>query len=292
VKSLGPEHPAMPQKSIQLCREGAELNRSCRFRSGNVIHLPDIGKVIVAGDLHGHRRNFERIQKFADLGNNPWTHVVLQEIIHGGPEDDYGGCLSWQLLFDAIRYKIRFPDQVHILLGNHDTAVISNSSVLKSGKEMNRAMQAAMRRQFGQHYDSVYAAMIEYLLSQPLVVRCPNRIWISHSLPADDYLETFDLSIFNRPYTMEDIERPNPVYLLTWGRRHSENTLLRLGQMLDADIFILGHQPQETGWSMGGSNTLIIASEHAYGCILEFDLSKTYTASDLASHIIPLGTIE
>ncbi|MCI0498358.1 MAG: metallophosphoesterase [Planctomycetales bacterium] len=282
----------MPQNSIQLCRKGAELNRSCRFRHGNVINLPEMGKVIVAGDLHGHRRNFERIRKIADLENNPWTHVVLQEIIHGGPEDDYGGCLSWQLLFDAIRYKISFPDQVHILLGNHDTAAITNSSVLKAGKEMNRALQAAMQRQFEKHYDTVYTAMVDYLLSQPLAVRCPNRIWLSHSLPADDYLETFDLSIFNRPYTLDDIERPNPVYLLTWGRRHSEKTLARLAQMLDVDVFVLGHQPQENGWLLAGFNTLIIASEHAFGCVLCFDLDKPYTAPELTAHILPLNCVE
>jgi hypothetical protein len=282
----------MPQQSIQLCREGGELNRSCRFRVGNVIQLPDSGKVIVAGDLHGHEHNFERIQKLADLDNNSDTHVVLQEIIHGGPEDDFGGCLSYRLLFEAIRYKVRFPDQVHILLGNHDTAAISNSAVLKAGKEMTRAMQQAMQRYFDTHYNEVYAAMAEYLMSQPLAVRCANRVWISHSLPADRYVENFDLSILNRPYTLDDIERPNPVYLLTWGRRHSPRALHRMAEMLEVDTIILGHQPQETGWTLAAPNTLIIASEHNFGCLLKFDLDKSYTAPDLVNCIIPLSSIE
>ncbi|MEN8127349.1 MAG: metallophosphoesterase [Planctomycetota bacterium] len=282
----------MKQQSIQLCREGAELNRSCRFREGNIINLPDRGKVVMAGDLHGHRRNFERIQKLADLKNNPDTHVILQEIIHGGPEDDYGGCLSWRLLFDVIRYKIEFPNQVHILLGNHDTAAISNSSVLKSGKEMNRAMQSAMRRHFEQHYDEVYAAMTKYMLTQPLAIRCTNHIWLSHSLPADNYVDQFDLSVFNRPYTLDDIEKPNPVYQMTWGRRHSAESLQRLAEMLDVEVFVLGHQPQESGWALVAPNTLIIASEHNFGCLLQFDLDKSYTASDLADCVIPLSTIE
>lgn len=281
----------MPQQSIQLCREGEELNRSCKFRKGNVINLPETGKVIVAGDLHGHGRNFERIQKLADLKNNPGTHVILQEIIHGGPEDDYGGCLSWRLLFDAIRYKIEFPNQVHILLGNHDTATIANNSVLKAGKEMNRALRSAMKRHFERHYDQVFSAMTDYMLSQPLAIRCANRIWISHSLPADQFVDSFDLSIFNRPYTLDDIERPNPVYLLTWGRRQSPESLARLATMLDVDVFVLGHQPQEMGWSLVGPNTLIIASEHSFGCVLQFDLDKAYTAAGLAGCIVPLNTI-
>ena len=282
----------MPQQKIQLCREAAELNRSCRFRIGNVIHLSEPGKVIVAGDLHGNWRNFERIQKFANLEKNPDTHLVLQEIIHGGPEDDYGGCLSYKLLFEAIRYKIRFPDQVHILLGNHDTAAISNSAVLKSGKEMNRAMQAAMKRHFNDAYTSVYDAMAEYMMSQPLAIRTSNRIWISHSLPADRYVENFDLSIFNRDYTLEDIERPNPVYLLTWGRRHSAEAMQRLAEMFDVDVFVLGHQPQETGWSLAGPNAIIIASEHSFGCVLKFGLDAEYTAPQLTNCIFPLNVIE
>lgn len=281
----------MPQQSIQLCREGAELNRSCPFRKGNVVHLPETGNVIVSGDLHGHHRNFERIQKRADLENNPQTYVILQEIIHGGPEDDYGGCLSWRLLFEAIRYKINFPNQVHILLGNHDTAAITESAVLKGGKEMNQAMQASMKRYFSEHYQKVHEAMCDYLMSQPLAIRTPNRIWLSHSLPADRYVEDFDLSIFNRPYTLDDIERPNPVYLLTWGRRHSPEALKRLAQMFDADIFILGHQPQDMGWALTSPNTLILASEHNFGCLLEFDLDKPYTPAGLSGNIVPLNTI-
>ena len=282
----------MPQKSTQLFRKGAELNRSCRFRVGNVIQLPPIGQVIVAGDLHGHVRNFERIQKLADLENNPLRHVVLQEIIHGGPEDDFGGCLSYHLLFEAIRYKIRFPDQVHIILGNHDTAAISNCAVLKGGREMNRALQQAMHRHFDEHYSDVHDAMVDYLMSQPLAIRTPNRIWISHSLPADQYVESFDLSILNREYTLEDIERPNPVYLLTWGRRHSSPGLLRLAEMFDVDIFVLGHQPQETGWALPAPNTLILASEHNFGSVLKFDLDKTYNAPDLINGLIALSTVE
>ena len=228
----------------------------------------------------------------ADLAHHPDTHVILQEIIHGGPEDDFGGCLSYRLLFEAIRYKIRYPEQVHVLLGNHDTAVVSNSSVLKCGREMNRAMKDAMKRHFEDNYQDVLDALAEYLMSQPLAVRCANGVWISHSLPADNAVDRFDLSIFNRPYTLDDIERSNPVYQLTWGRRHGAEALDRLAQMLDVEVFVLGHQPQEMGWGRIGNNTIILASEHNYGCVLFFNLAQSYTADSLVRNIVPLLEIE
>jgi predicted phosphodiesterase len=281
----------MPQQAIQLFRKAAELNNACPLRKGNVIHLPDRGKVIVAGDLHGHRRNFERIVQYANLENHPDTHVILQEIIHGGPEDDYGGCLSYQLLFDALEYMLRFPSQVHFILGNHDTAAICNSSVVKAGKEMNLAMKTAMRRQYKAKFQDVETAMMDYMMSQSLAVRCANRIWISHSLPADGFAENFDLAIFDRPYTFEDIQRPNPVYQLTWGRRHSAQTLELMAKRLDVDIFVLGHQPQEIGWIPVGDNTLIVASEHNHGCLLTFDLTRSYTLVELIANIIAIASV-
>lgn len=80
----------MPQTVIDLLNQGAEANKADKFRLANLIHLPADGNLIVTGDLHGHRRNFERIVAFADLAGNPDRHVILQEIIHGGPEDSEG----------------------------------------------------------------------------------------------------------------------------------------------------------------------------------------------------------
>ncbi|HML73546.1 MAG TPA: metallophosphoesterase [Anaerohalosphaeraceae bacterium] len=281
----------MHQQVIQLFNDGAKLNTASSLRRGNVVYLPDHGKVIVTGDLHGHRRNFERIVHYANLENNPETHVIFQEIIHGGPEDDFGGCLSYQLLFEVIKYKIRFPEQVHIILGNHDTAAVCNTSVLKAGKEMNLAMKTAMRRHFKAKFEDVEAAMSDYMMSQPLAVKCANRIWLSHSLPADGFEEDFDTAIFDRPYTLDDIQRPKSVYLLTWGRRHSQKALDYLAQKFDVDLFVLGHQPQEIGWGVAGTNTLIIASEHNFGCLLVFDLAQRYTLEQLCNCLVPMASI-
>ncbi|MHC4727850.1 MAG: metallophosphoesterase [Planctomycetota bacterium] len=256
-----------------------------------MIHLPAEGSLIITGDIHGHRRNFERIVAFADLPNNPQRHIILQEIIHGGPEDSQGGCLSYKLLFEAIRYKLNYPDQVHIIMGNHDTAFINNSEVMKDGKEMNRSMRAAMEREFQQASDDVELAIRQFLFSQPLAVRCNNRIWISHSLPNDRSINKFEPKILERQLKINDVVRPGSAYLLTWGRKHSQATLDKLAERLDVDIFILGHQPQEQGWNQAGNNLIIIASNHNHGRLLSIDLAKSYTIEKLIDSIVPLASI-
>jgi predicted phosphodiesterase len=281
----------MPQTIIDLLNNGINANNADKFRRDNLIHLPADGSLIITGDLHGHRRNFEKIVSFADLSNNPDRHIVLQEIIHGGPEDPQGGCLSYKLLFDAVRYKLSFPDNVHIIMGNHDTAFINNSEVMKDGKEMNRAMRLALDKEFQQAGGEIELAIRQLLFSQPLAVRCDNRIWLSHSLPGERFVEKFDPQILHKHLKINDIVRPGSAYLLTWGRNHSQALLDKMADLFDIDVFILGHQPQEQGWSQAGENLIIIASNHNHGCLLSIDLAKSYNIEQLIKSIVPLASV-
>ena len=145
----------MAQKTLDLLDHGIHANHSDVYRHKNLILLPPEGSLVISGDLHGHARNFERIVSFADLDNHPDRHVVLQEIIHGGPQTSDGGCLSYHVLFDAIQYKVKFPNQVHIIMGNHDTALITRSEVMKDGREMNQAMLRAIKKEFPQSWEDV-----------------------------------------------------------------------------------------------------------------------------------------
>ena len=281
----------MSQTIIDLLKKAVEANNSDSFRRGNLIHLPANGSLIITGDIHGHRRNFEKIMTFADLDNNPDRHIILQEIIHGGPEDPQGDCLSYKLLFDVARYKCSFPDRIHIIMGNHDTAFIVNSEIMKDGKEMNRSMCSALRREFQQASTEVELAIRQFLFSQPLAVRCDNRIWMSHSLPGDRFADKFDRQFFDRKLEINDCKKPGPAYLLTWGRRHSQSMLDKMAKLFDVDIFVLGHQAQQQGWNRAGKNLIIIASDHNHGCLLPINLAKSYTVEQLIDSIVPLASI-
>lgn len=281
----------MSQQIINIARDAAAINLSTQLRRGNIIHLPETGRLIVTGDLHGHRRNFEKIIAFADLENNPDTHILFQEILHGGQQDANGGCVSFMLLFDILRMQLRFPDQIHLIMGNHDTATITNSDVLKGGREMNKPFNEAMKHCFKEDYEPVKTALTDYLLSQPLAVKTVKKIWISHSLPADRFADDFDTSVFQKQLQPEDLKRPKPAYTLTWGRSHSQQTLTKLAEKLDVDTFILGHQAAESGFRLELPNTIILATEHNHGCLLPLDMAKSYTIEELALAVIPAASI-
>jgi hypothetical protein len=281
----------MPQTIIDLLKKGTEANHADKFRRANVVRLPGDGSLILTGDLHGHRRNFEKIVSFADLASHPARHILFQEVIHGGPADGHGACLSYRLLYDIVRYKLKYPDNVHVIMGNHDTAYINNSEVMKDGREMNRAIHMAMAQEFQGNVADVELATKQFLFSQPLALRCENRIWASHSLPADRFVEKFDPAILDRQLKVNDIVRPGSAYLLTWGRKHSQAMLDRMAGLLDCDIFVLGHQPQEQGGSRAGENLIILDSSHNHGCLLPIDLAQSYTVEKLLESIVLLASV-
>src|SRR5580704_6304366 len=83
--------------TIVLFRQAAEANLATANRTGNVIEIgmATADDVMLTGDLHGHRRNFNMICRIAALDSRPRRHLVLQEVCHGGPSyPKSGGCMS------------------------------------------------------------------------------------------------------------------------------------------------------------------------------------------------------
>lgn len=271
----------MPVATTEIFKKAAALNKEQCARDGNIINLPDKGRVIVTGDLHGNINGFSQIVRHANLSANSDTHIIFQEIIHGGPEDMQGGCLSFKLLRDAALLKIAYPDNVHFIMANHDMSAICGTDVLRGGKEMTKAFEAGLERCYGQYFEMVHLALRQFLFSQALAVKTSNGIFISHSLPADRFEDDFDFEVFERPLSINDIKRPNSAYLLVWGRNHSAGLLKRLADKLGVKFFVAGHQKQDDGWKRVDPNMVILASDHSNGCVATIDLAKDYDIDQL-----------
>ncbi len=121
---------------IELLTEGARLNQRETMRNGNMLCFPGEGDLIVAGDLHNHQRNFERIQTVAALDQFPHRHVILQELIHGGILGTQGEDRSLDMLLDAVAWAREYPGRVHFLMANHDLAQVQGQAIMKDGYDL------------------------------------------------------------------------------------------------------------------------------------------------------------
>src|SRR3982751_4284531 len=192
---------------VETLGAAADENRMEPLRHEQVVNLPAEGDLWMTGDLHDHRRNFDKLIKAADLGGNPQRHLILHELIHGDHYDATGAEESWITLYRAAELKCDFPAQVHFLLANHDLAQIHGEGIMKAGLSVCEAFNAGVKRDFGDRRNSVQVAITEFLLSFPLAARTQTAIFFSHSMPPDDRMDDFDFTIFDRPLTGNDYLR-------------------------------------------------------------------------------------
>jgi len=255
----------------------AEENQREPHRVGQTIHLPPEGDLWIVGDVHDHRRNLQKFLAYADLANNPQRHIVLHEIIHGDHWDESGAEDSWHMLVQVAELKCEYPEQVHFLLANHDLAQIHGEGIMKAGVSVCEGFNKGIKRDFGDARYKVQVAITEFLLSQPLAIRTGNGIFVSHSLPPDDQIQTFDFSVFDRDLVANDYTRKiGPVYQLIWGRRATPAGVDAFLERVGCKLLITGHQPQDDGFALNGDKHVIIASDHNRGVFVAVELDVDY----------------
>ncbi len=264
-----------PDEVVEIFQCAAEENQISPLRSQQVVHLPAEGELFVAGDLHDHRRNLQKLLHVVDLANNPQRQLILQEIVHGDHWDENGAEGSWETLLKIADLKTKFPRQVHFLLANHDLAQIHGEGIMKGGQSVCAAFNKGVKRDFGGRAGVVQAAITEFLLSFPLAIRTSNGLFFTHSVPTDSEIPVFDYSVFDRGLSGADYQRKTgPVYQLIWGRRTTPQFVDMFLEKVGAQLSVTGHQPQEMGFAVNGEHQLIIASDHSQGVFVRASLCE------------------
>lgn len=272
--------------------KAADLNLADPLLKGCLLAFPNYGQLVMTGDLHGHRRNFERIRRYCDLERFGARHVILHEIVHEelvglDAKDD-----SHLVFLEAAKWKCEYPDQVHFLLGNHELAQLSGHDITKNGRVVTAAFDESVAKAYGREAPAVQRGMADFIRSLPLAGRTPNRVMLSHSLPSPRELPTFDATVLSRAATEADLRERGPAHAMVWGRYHTEPALRSLREVFDVDFFICGHQPQETGFDVQHECLIILASDHNHGVFMTVDLSKPVTLESLTRTIRPLASLE
>ncbi len=279
-----------PQKILSLVHKAADLMRRTPGRVGSVVRA-FADEIMVVGDLHGNMRAFKWILAEAALDRNPQRHLVLQELVHEvNKHNDDRPDLSHRLVDLVCALKCQYPDRVHVVLGNHELSEMTGRVIGKDGRTLNARFREGVRLSYGEASDAIYEAYLKLFADLPLAVRTPNRVFICHTLPDGDWLDGLDLSVLDADaWPAEAMKRRGAVYAMTWGRDTSDETADRFAAMVDADLFVTGHQPCDEGFRQANRRLLIIDGTEPYPTYCRFPARTPIGMEDLVKSVKVLG---
>jgi hypothetical protein len=284
-----------PAKILATLRRAAQLFRATKGRKGSVVVLPEAAEeVFVVGDLHGNVPTFRQVLTTAALGANPNRHLVLQELVHGPffyPDD--AGDRSHQLVELVAALKCQFGDRVHLILGNHELSELTGRSIAKNGVMLNALYRQGLQTAYGESAEEIYQAHLELFRSLPLAVRSPNRVLVCHTVPDGRDLERLDLAVLETgTWPPESLLRGGTVYALTWGRDTAPETADRFASLVDADLFVTGHQPCDEGYRRANHRQLILDGTDPYPTYCLFGTKRPVAIETLVEsvRVLPMPT--
>ncbi len=276
-----------PARMLTHLRQALALVRATPGRHGHVLELRECTDVLVAGDMHGHVPHFQIVLQTAALAENPTRHLVLQELIHGKYRYPHGGDKSHQLVDLFAALKCQFPRQVHYIPGNHELAQWTGRPVLKADENLNSIFEEGVNQAYGPEFGpQVYAAYLELFQALPVVVRCPNRVLICHSLPNGRVLPLFDPTRLEAErYEPVDLQPGGAVHSILWGRDTNENNVAAFLKLMQADLLVSGHIAFDQGFGVPNNCQLIVdCSESPAGFAL-FPADTPLTHDELVNRV-------
>ena len=279
------------EKIIATYEDAAAVNRRTLGREGNVVFLePELAKeVMIAGDLHGHRRNFNRIRAVADLDAHPGRHLVLQEVCHGGPTyPANGGCMSHTMLEDVAKLIVQYPERIHFLLGNHELAEMTEYPIQKNKQMLNLLFRLGLQQMYGPAADKVREAMVPFIQSCPLGVWMPGGILITHSIPEKVDAHRFDRTIFTRRLDPLEYYERTAVFDLVWGRDYREENAAAFARLMEAKVFINGHEPCPDGFAVPNTFQVILDCSGDKACYVVLTPDRHWTQAQVVERVRPL----
>jgi len=267
------------EKTIATYGEATEANLQTPARQGNVVVLSSeiADEVMITGDLHGHRRNFNALLKTAGLDDHPRRHLILQEVCHGGPTyPSNGGCMSHTMLEDVAKLKVQYPERVHFILGNHELAELTDYPIQKNKQMLNLLFRLGLQQVYGPATEKVREANFPFLRSCPLGARLPGGVLVTHSLPERVDARSFDQSILTREIDAVEYYERSSIFELVWGRDYRPENARAFAELMEAKVLINGHEPCPEGFSTPNPHQIILdcCADRACYVILPMDRKK------------------
>ena len=272
---------------LPVLAAAAQAASRCSLRQGSTIHLPARGEVLITGDLHADMASFDRIVRIAELEKHPSRHLILQELVHSsdGARRLTDSCL---MVERTAALMTRFPDRVHLILGNHEAAEFTGRVIMKESVVLNHLFADEVAARYGGRKEDALAALHALWRSLPLAARTRHRVLISHSTPSRPMLEGLDVGVLDRTLVPADFERGGAAYAFLWGRDFTPATADALVGLLGADAFIVGHTPCPDGWRAPNGRHIILDSQGPSAACMLMSLDRPLTYDELRGRIRPI----
>ena len=202
---------------------------------------------------------------------------------------------SHRALARVADLKARFPERVHVLLGNHELAQVVGAGIVKDGVKPVEAFNQGVEYAFGEDAPVVHDAIKAFVKAMPLALRCATPrgdILCAHSLPAPAMMQRFDPTVLSRDLGEEDYEpRRGAAHIMVWGRGYDAEQMEDLVERWGVTMFVLGHEKVDEGARFVPPCAVVLNSDHARGVYLPIDLSDPPCAEHAAGLARPLATV-
>jgi hypothetical protein len=244
------------KKVNQIMAQEVHRPKNSQGQPGTLVRLPDEVTPILIGDLHAQIDNLMNIlsqnQFLESLENGSACLILLGDAVHSEMEDQMENMTGSMLMMDFIfKLKIRFPNQVFHIRGNHDSfAPHVSKGGIPQGLLWEKHLLDERGARYKQEMDRYYDRLPYVVLAKDFLA-ChaspPSRgVKLEMLINANEHQGLVEQLIHNR------VKRPG----YPGGYTSKDVKRFRKGLGLDLNFtFIVGHNPlneTETLWLNAG----------------------------------------
>ncbi len=249
-----------------------------------LLRLPATGRLLVATDIQGNLRDFQRMLALFEHSADDSVLVFTGDLVHGPDETteqhwpDFLGTPyrdeSPEVVRAFLEARERYPGRVHSLLGNHEHAHVGGPRTAKFHEDEAQVLEERMG-------PGPAGAMRTLFTQLPLVAVAPNGAVLLHAAPAarlrgPEDLEAVRLEGYHG-WGIDEFFQVSLLGPILWSRMASPEQARAFVGALGGRIAIYGHDVVREGYERVGDEQLCVSTSFAL-----FDEQKTYVELDLA----------
>jgi Icc-related predicted phosphoesterase len=231
-----------------------------------LIELPRKGKTIIVTDIHGNAQDYYRYMDLWEEFQSEDNHFILTgDFIHNTKNPD--GSLE---IIESVKKHYEQEENFHALLGNHEWAQLTGTSIFKAGYNQNYDFLNLVELKYGYLADDKLHSYFDLFRKLAIAVITENQVLISHAGPAKTLESPDDIR------NITDYKEDPVLYEMLWERNYSlsRNYLDPFLKKFHCKTSIVGHTPVD-GVELNG-NQLVVSSSFGKGkkAYVELDLEK------------------